>query len=677
MKIKKNVNISKLAKKFYNEIEKQDDEVNLIDLMETFGKELSSATYSNIWFCDDKFLYSLKEDLEISSESGIINESRNQKLPMLFNRAIEHQSYNKEVDNPRGIELKDILYFPMINQEGKVVAIFKSIITEEYIHQFIHKDIEALEEFISFCLNVIEKQIDYQKFFNKTEEEYLNKEIIQENNQLNDTIENLLLNQNRLKAREFYFVELVYNLRLPLHSILGYSNFLKNQNQQKECNSDIIKSMINNSLYMQRVVDDILNFSKINNEIFEVKKSRFSLLNMYEMLVDMFVSEVNAKGIFFNTFYDSAIPSIFLNDKEKLEQILINLLENSIHRTPAFGKIEFNISYDKSKDLIHFSIIDSGIKILNEEKELLFVERYKAKHSIIKNSNTKVRLPFIKKVLTLLGAEIKVDSLLENTNFNFSLNSKDSDEASSLCSESCKEVKIGIYMPDVSSYLKDSKNLLIKYLNNFDIKNIVEFDDVNKIEDITHLFYTNKLIDEKNLKVLLQSEIKVITVAKKLSSIELIKNIDKLYMPFKATSIYNLLSDTKEKNIQKNILLIDDNIESLNILKNELEKFGAIIKIGNNGEDAINAFVDSVVNNTKIDMIFMNDNIQKSDAMEVTAQIMELSQRYNIDKISIIITTSCTSTEDIIKMKEVQGIDEVIKKPVTYDMIKEIFNKFK
>ena len=75
-------------------------------------------------------------------------------------------------------------------------------------------------------------------------------------------------------------------------------------------------------------------------------------------------------------------------------------------------------------------------------------------------------------------------------------------------------------------------------------------------------------------------------------------------------------------------------------------------------------------------MIFLHKEIEKLGKKNCVTEIIELSQKYDIDKIFIIVITSFGTKSEIQRIKNIKGIDEVIEKPINYDIIKKVFNKF-
>ena len=667
-----------VSKEFYENIKNITSQEQKILLIEEFGAKLSSAIISNIWFCGDKNLFNIKNNLKIENVGGIINEVRKLKKPIFFNQAIDNPSYNEKMDNPNNVKIKDILYFPIIDLDGEIIAIFQAIITKGYFYQFIQKDLEDLSNFITFILGIL-KNIDYSEFFKK--EKPINLKLdepkIDRNIEkfLTQKIESLFLELNVAKTEKYYLTELIFNLQPSLHSISGYTNSIKNRIDKDNENYKDIENIIKNSYYLERQIDDILNLRKKDNQVFEVKKTKFSLLNLHEELIEMFMVEVDNKGITFVSFFDINTPHI-LSDERKLRQILIKLLKDSIQRVPKFGKIEFNINYQKNENII-FNVIDNGDKISSDEIKFLSTNK-KIKNDKKMNKSFVKKILFINKNLALLNSTLDIDSDEKTTNFSFIISCKDNNRPSILSNQKCKDAKVGIFLPDISSYVSYNRELLIKYLKNFAVNNIEIFNSVDKIKDITHLFYANKLIDDTKLKKFLQDEIKIMVLPKRIISIEnikTIKNINKSYIHFKSSEIYKFLSNIRNPKGKKNILIIDGNITNLNLIKNSLERLNAIVQTGKDGEDAINLFVDSVVNHEKIDMIFFNKDIEKQDGVDCATEIIELSQKYGIDKIFIVIITSFCSELEMEKIKNIEGIDEVIKKPISYDIIKKLFNK--
>ncbi len=158
-------------------------------------------------------------------------------------------------------------------------------------------------------------------------------------------------------------------MRTPLTSILGFLELMKSPHCRAEEKEKYLQIIQRSSTQMLSLIDDILDLAKV--EAGEVINERipFSLTEL--------LSEVNLKkssratevGIQFRFKSNTAIPDRILSDRNKLRQILLNLLDNAIKFTEK-GEVDFSVSY--TDKVLEFCVADTGIGISSEQQTQLF-----------------------------------------------------------------------------------------------------------------------------------------------------------------------------------------------------------------------------------------------------------------------------------------------------------------
>jgi DNA-binding response OmpR family regulator len=143
---------------------------------------------------------------------------------------------------------------------------------------------------------------------------------------------------------------------------------------------------------------------------FSIRKNNEDIIPILQTIIASFESLAADKKIslqFINNF-ESVICAI---DKEKFEQIIINLLNNAIKFTPGQGEIQIHLIPGESKSNIIIMISDTGIGIAEDQKEKIFKMFYQADNNINKRlSGTGIGLAMVKELIKLHDAEITVQS---------------------------------------------------------------------------------------------------------------------------------------------------------------------------------------------------------------------------------------------------------------------------
>ena len=228
-----------------------------------------------------------------------------------------------------------------------------------------------------------------------------NEKLIQQKKELEET----------QKYKDSFFANMSHELRTPLNAINVLSSLMmKNKNgkfDEKEVkNLEIINDCGNK---LANLINDILDISKIEAKEMIVESFLFDFDKFINKIVDMFLVQIEKKGLFFELKKDNKIGTIF-NDEKLIGQIIINLLSNAIKFTSQ-GKIELSII--EKNEFIEICVKDEGIGIPKDKQEDIF-DRFKQVDGSTKRKygGTGLGLAICKELAQLLKGNIQVESQL-------------------------------------------------------------------------------------------------------------------------------------------------------------------------------------------------------------------------------------------------------------------------
>jgi len=170
-----------------------------------------------------------------------------------------------------------------------------------------------------------------------------------------------------------FLTNISHELRTPIHGIISTSDFLKetilDSNQAKFAN--LIKSSAENLLSM---TNNIIDFTSIEAGTMTVEKSDFDIFELVHITSAIFKAKAAEKNLSLNILIDDKIPVVLNGDHHKLNQILLNLLNNSVKFTIE-GSINIGLKLlsKKGENLeIEFIVSDTGIGIPEDKKDMVF-----------------------------------------------------------------------------------------------------------------------------------------------------------------------------------------------------------------------------------------------------------------------------------------------------------------
>lgn len=142
---------------------------------------------------------------------------------------------------------------------------------------------------------------------------------------------------NNFKSK--FMARMSHEIRTPLNAVTGIAYLLKKTDltiTQKMYTDRITQA----STSMLTIINDILDISKIESGKIEIENISFDIDQVIQDVVNIISYKIEEQNINFKLFKDSSIPNWFIGDAKRIEQILLNLLNNAAKFTPA-GEVSF------------------------------------------------------------------------------------------------------------------------------------------------------------------------------------------------------------------------------------------------------------------------------------------------------------------------------------------------
>lgn len=228
------------------------------------------------------------------------------------------------------------------------------------------------------------------------------------------------------QTKSEFLANISHELRTPLNGIIGFANMLKETNctdEQRE-SVDLIRS---SGDILSRVINDVLDFSKIERGATEIENLSFSPRELLTNLVKRFTMSERVKNsnLQIELNIDPATPKTLIGDAFRLEQVLSNLLGNATKfTTKGFVKLTLNVTsllVDRSS--LHFSVQDTGIGIEKDKLQLIFKPFSQADGTVTRRfGGTGLGLAIASELVSLMGGRLEARSTLgQGSEFFFDL----------------------------------------------------------------------------------------------------------------------------------------------------------------------------------------------------------------------------------------------------------------
>jgi PAS domain S-box-containing protein len=225
-------------------------------------------------------------------------------------------------------------------------------------------------------------------------------------------------------AKSEFLANMSHGIRTPMNAIIGLTQLAINTplNAQQE---DYLSKILASSQHLLSILDDILDLSKIEANRLSLVNEEFDLDEIIQYLHSLFYAHAKEKSLAFSIDVTRDVKRQLVGDALRLQQILTNLLSNSIKFTEkGFVRLKISVNSSNKKQIVlKFSIEDSGIGISQAQQDLLFQPFTQADASITRRfGGTGLGLVISRRLAQLMGDDIQLLSHSgEGSNFWFNL----------------------------------------------------------------------------------------------------------------------------------------------------------------------------------------------------------------------------------------------------------------
>jgi len=279
-----------------------------------------------------------------------------------------------------------------------------------------------------------------------------------------------------------------HEIRTPLNGIVGMIHLMLQEDLRTNFQQELVETMKFSSDHLMAVVNDVLDFNKINSNHVKLAQEAFDLSLLLKNLEKTFVPRVREKKLDLIFAIDSALPPQFTGDRVRLNQIITNLIHNAVKFTEK-GFVKLIVKEqkrDENRISLYFEISDSGVGIPMEEQPTIFeIFTQSNTESNQSNRGTGLGLAITKELLRLFGTEIKLESVPgKGSAFSFSIELSYSDEP--LVKE--RPVGIKVALPEARILVVDDNGINLLLATNLLKKVGLQYDTAENGSDALEKF---------------------------------------------------------------------------------------------------------------------------------------------------------------------------------------------
>jgi CheY-like chemotaxis protein/two-component sensor histidine kinase len=495
-------------------------------------------------------------------------------------------------------------------------------------------------------------------------------------------------------SAQYFLSNLSHQIRTPLNGIIGYTQLLSSTKLDRT-QKGYINSINTCSLQLISLINDILDFSKLATGKGQCRKECFSFLEVIEEVKSTIGGRIKEKQQKIHFVTERDIPEYIISDKQKIIQILINLISNASKFSPSNTRIIVNIRQcvdDPPIDVgtIQITVEDSGIGIYEHDIVKLFNPFVQIQDSLTKNGSG-LGLAICKKLVELLGGSISVQSIKgQGSVFTFTLKYDSYYDFKKYVEKNCTSLKDKIIL--ILADNVDTRISIAEMLFDAGIRPIIcsSSKEVFKMLECKRYTFSAIIADIclpdisgsklcKQIKEI-DPEIPIIALAQLEEILDCtgyekiihkpVNNIKLLDTLFKAIMTDDIISLQVNNTIQPpkkefKILVVEDVSYNLEMLVKMLNTIGYLnIDTATDGEEAI-----SKLDSHLYDIILLDLKMQKKTGIDVIEHIRDKGI-----STTIAVLTASVINGDRDKCEEL-GIKYFLLKPFGMNNLKLIMNK--
>lgn len=209
------------------------------------------------------------------------------------------------------------------------------------------------------------------------------------------------------EAKSRFLATVSHEFRTPLNGILGMSDLLQDTGLDAE-QSTYVQALRTSGEALLALVDDILDFAKVEAGRIELTREPFDAVQLVETVTELMAPRAQAKGIELAAHIAPDVPARLVGDRDRLRQILLNLVGNAVKFTATGG---VGLSLCRAGSSIEIVVADTGPGIPADRLETIFGEFEQVEHGPGSlNAGTGLGLAIVRRLVRAMGGEVRAES---------------------------------------------------------------------------------------------------------------------------------------------------------------------------------------------------------------------------------------------------------------------------
>ncbi|MEZ8053756.1 two-component sensor histidine kinase BarA [Vibrio atlanticus] len=494
--------------------------------------------------------------------------------------------------------------------------------------------------------------------------------------------------QEAARVKSEFLANMSHELRTPLNGVIGFTRqMLKTHLSNSQ--TDYLQTIERSANNLLSIINDILDFSKLEAGKLALENIPFEFQASLEEVVNLQATNAHEKGLELTLKIDPKVPPGVVGDPLRIQQILTNLVGNSIKFTER-GNIDISVELrSQSEDNIElqFMVRDTGIGISERQQAQLFQAFSQADASISRRyGGTGLGLVITQKLVSQMGGEISLTSRLhQGSTFWFTLRLSTTDmpmteliETQCLQDKQLLLIEPNMQAASITQQILTQEGLVVTYrsvmpdettsydyvLLNLAANQEYQFDTVSGWAIGAKKIAQNVIIGTPSTELALgeqlMKEVDVQCITKPLSRKKLLQTLVSNQAP---TLIAPAIETHSEEKLPLTVLAVDDNPANLKLITALLKERVETVISCTSGQQAIDKATE-----TPFDIVFMDIQMPQMDGVTACQNIKKLANNAHTPVIAVTAHAMIGERDRLLEA----GMDDYLTKPIEEHVLQQV-----
>ena len=497
------------------------------------------------------------------------------------------------------------------------------------------------------------------------------------------------------RSKSAFLANMSHEIRTPMNGVLGMVELLLTSNLDKK-QARFAKVIQSSAESLMTIINDVLDFSKIESGHFVLSESEFNLCQLVDDTANLLAESAHRKRLELNVSIAPNLPLATIGDPGRIRQVITNLVWNAIKFTDK-GEINIRVSEVERQDNnieIRIEVEDQGIGIPPDKQGKLFDAFWQADDSTTReHGGTGLGLAISNELVELMGGSLHLESIMgKGTRFWFHIPLKICDPSSAYAAEqrwlkgtrvlvlddnaTNREIlkvqfkNFGATVSEAASGTQAIEMLQGAHAVGNPYGLLVLDYMMPEMDGVAVLDTLNQVPDVKDIPVIVLSSAgqPINTEIPSLNDVKyfLEKPVRQSQLRECITNIFSqqLSDDVKVSDLispvinKKQILLAEDNPVNQEVAINMLESFGADVTLAQNGKETLTELADG-----SFDLVLMDLQMPMIDGLEVTRLFRQMEEEKQVSEKTPIIALTANVLSETKHNCAQAGMNDYLSKP--------------